>query len=997
MLCTIIINIIGDGIVDTIPSSDDGYLTSLIVEENSKISLKAIPNIGSKFDSWINCSVFNENICCLVINTNITITAKFVVFPIYNNLIIDVIGFGSVNFDSEKNICTSNCTYQILHNDCILLYANPDVGYMFKKWIGCNNCNLQFCSIIINQNKTITAIFVKLFQLIINISGYGKIKNVITSINYIGNSISEFAENTTVCLTPIPNIGYQLDSWIGYDYIYKDMGIIKLLSDRSVTVTFIVKNCILTIIINGTGFGHINVNDILYISPIIFKYNDLINLKVISDIGSKFEHWVSTITISYNESNIMFNILDDVTISCTFIKLCRLQIKTIGSGIISDYKNIVHCVDTCIVYFDFGYTMKLFAYPMKFNRFLKWVNCNVPIGNTCDIILNIDKTITAEFIKIHDLNINIIGNGDVSLKYIFEGISKTIICKSNTSKHFNFDDNSSISFQTIPYNKNILHKITGIDICDTGTCNIIITNNISIFVYFIKIITLKIYFFGFGYGLLTEKANIINCERKFIEYKNGQFKFNIESCTYDLPEGTKLDLTFIPSNCTNSVKWYNCNMVDDFKSIKIIYDIENYTDYIEIELVCKEYILSIFKDGSGSGIVEASDGIINCGKICYNSYLCNQIIQLTAIPDISSTFQWINPIELTETINILITDNIIKPILFNKKILKLSITIVGKGQVSGSKNEFSCSIDTIYSFEYGTNIDLIASAKAGYVFDKWVTCSDGSINICSLTLTQDTIIQAIFKIRQFLLTVNIIFDEDIDICQNNLVISSPFGIFSPGINTYLFNYESNITLTANNSKRCQFDKWITSYGIITNNICKFRLEYNLLISVKYKLMEFELVINIIGNGRINILDAEYNISTIIKFKYGSSIDINMVPDIGYDFINWIVDGNIITSESVTVIMDKKIIITITFEIMQIYLKVKILSTTTHSVSVISTPAGISCSSTSTQDFEKYNYNTTVQLIAIPISKFEKWSNGITEYKINIVLTTDQILIAYFKD
>jgi hypothetical protein len=96
MLYTITINIIGDGTVDNIPSSIQGYLTSLIVEKNTKISLKATPNIGSKFDSWINCSIHNENICCLVITDNIIITAKFIILPLYNNLTINIIGSGTV-------------------------------------------------------------------------------------------------------------------------------------------------------------------------------------------------------------------------------------------------------------------------------------------------------------------------------------------------------------------------------------------------------------------------------------------------------------------------------------------------------------------------------------------------------------------------------------------------------------------------------------------------------------------------------------------------------------------------------------------------------------------------------------------------------------------------------------------------------------------------------------------------------------------------------------
>jgi len=182
MLYTIIINIIGDGMVDTIPSSSfQNTLTQLSVKENTSISLVAIPSSGFKFDSWDNCSITNNNVCCMKVLSDIEITAKFVPISFYN-LKINIIGSGSIIHNSGEIFCTETCTKTVQENFCLLLLAIPDSGYVLDSLTGCDICEDLQCVVNIHQDREITVIFVKSYILVVNVRGFGTVVDLVNEI-----------------------------------------------------------------------------------------------------------------------------------------------------------------------------------------------------------------------------------------------------------------------------------------------------------------------------------------------------------------------------------------------------------------------------------------------------------------------------------------------------------------------------------------------------------------------------------------------------------------------------------------------------------------------------------------------------------------------------------------------------------------------------------------------------------------------------------------------
>lgn len=220
------ITVVGEGQV-----LEEDLTTSKNYEYMSNLKLTAIPAQGWHFVSWSGDITSTESIIEVSIDKtkNITVTFEKNIYTLTTN----IIGEGSI---SEK-IINSGKDSNYEYNTTIELTANPSYGWAFLNWSGDIISEETVESINLTDNKEITATFIELKNLDINVSGYGTYS--ITIIE--GEEISEnnYLPNTILSISAIPiNEGEKFVSWNGDITSSELQTTVTMDSNKSINLNF---------------------------------------------------------------------------------------------------------------------------------------------------------------------------------------------------------------------------------------------------------------------------------------------------------------------------------------------------------------------------------------------------------------------------------------------------------------------------------------------------------------------------------------------------------------------------------------------------------------------------------------------------------------------------------------------------------------------------------------------------------------------------------------
>lgn len=120
---------------------------------------------------------------------------------------------------------------------------------------------------------------------------------------------------------------------------------------------------------------------------------------------------------------------------------------------------------------------------------------------------------------------------------------------------------------------------------------------------------------------------------------------------------------------------------------------------------------------------------------------------------------------------------------------RLSVTIVGKGTVTGTGG-FTCSKNTCTrNYDYGTSVNLTATPGTGHTFDKWTGACTGSSRTCTVEMTAARSTTATFKPEKRTLSVTITGDGG--------VTGTGGFTCTSGTCTQDYDYGTEVDLTAN--------------------------------------------------------------------------------------------------------------------------------------------------------------------------------------------------------
>lgn len=159
---------------------------------------------------------------------------------------VSITGSGSISSSPSGISCTGTCSADFSENAIVTLTATPADGFILDGWGGdCLSTTGNTCSLTMNGNKTVSAIFVEGtpledFDVAVNLTGdgTGSVTSDPAGITCGTTCVATFTEGTDVTLTATANAGSVFAGWSGDCSGSKDTCTFTVSDDSEVTARF---------------------------------------------------------------------------------------------------------------------------------------------------------------------------------------------------------------------------------------------------------------------------------------------------------------------------------------------------------------------------------------------------------------------------------------------------------------------------------------------------------------------------------------------------------------------------------------------------------------------------------------------------------------------------------------------------------------------------------------------------------------------------------------
>lgn len=315
------------------------------------------------------------------------------------------------------------------------------------------------------------------------------------------------------------------------------------------------------------------------------------------------------------------------------------------------------------------------------------------------------------------------------------------------------------------------------------------------------------------------------------------------------------------------------------------------------------------------------------------------------------------------------------------------VLTISTATVGGTTNPASGS----YSYDEDTSVEVSALPSSGYSFDHWVLdgANAGSTNPISLVMDADHSLQAVFALVppvQYTLTI----------------ASEEGGTTTPVPGNYLYNTGTSVEVSAAPASGYNFNHWLLDGVSYSTNPIVIVMTGNRALTAYFSTVPPPPPTRYKLNLATTIGGSTVPTPGIIEYDAGATVTVAAVPNTGYDFTRWELDGISSTQNPITVVMDKD------------HMLLAVFTTTpppppepTHTLAITSAPVtGVPIQ----VDGTSYSTPTppiTLQegthIVECPanvqsgndIYNFQQWEDGSVNVKRTITLTTDTTIMASY--
>lgn len=292
---------------------------------------------------------------------------------------------------------------------------------------------------------------------------------------------------------------------------------------------------------------------------------------------------------------------------------------------------------------------------------------------------------------------------------------------------------------------------------------------------------------GTGTGTVTSSPAGVSCN---------------PDCTGTFPHGTVVTLTAAPS-ASSDFNGFTGDCVDIGLTCQLTMTADK---SVHAAFNVAARILTVTKDGTGSGTVMSNPPGIDCGSMCASAFNKGSDVGLSATPAAGSTFTgWSGDCSGTGACAVSMSANRDVTASFaDIADFALEVSITGTGSVSSSPAGITCPGDCNQSYESPTSVTLSQSAGSGFQFAGWSGACTG-LGSCVVSMTQARQVAASFSaIPTFGLAVGK------GGTGKGTVTSEPAGITcgpSCANASVQFAENSSVTLTASPEPNMEFIGW----------------------------------------------------------------------------------------------------------------------------------------------------------------------------------------------
>ncbi len=367
-----------------------------IYSPGTPVTLIANPMFSMAFMGWSGGATGSANPLLLTLNANTTVTANF-----SNNhtLATAVSGQGTVTANPLK------ATYA--NGEVVSLSATAAPGWAFVNWTGDLGGSLSPTNLVMDGNKSITAIFVPTFTLTTAVNGQGSVSALPTKGVYLSNDV------VSVTATPAP--GWVFTGWSGDLSGSISPTNLVMNANRSVTAIFAPT---FTLATATNGLGTVTALPLkgAYLS------NDVVSVTATPAPGWVFTGWSGDLSGSISPTNLVMSANRSVT--AVFAPTFTLTTGVNGLGTVTALPLKGAYLSNDVV--------SLTATPLPGWVFTGWSgDLNGTVSPT-NLVMNANKSVTATFTlptaQALDVSAIVLGpNGNLRVDFTLTGANATLL------------------------------------------------------------------------------------------------------------------------------------------------------------------------------------------------------------------------------------------------------------------------------------------------------------------------------------------------------------------------------------------------------------------------------------------------------------------------------------------------------------------------------------------------------------------------------------------
>jgi photosystem II stability/assembly factor-like uncharacterized protein len=216
-------------------------------------------------------------------------------------------------------------------------------------------------------------------------------------------------------------------------------------------------------------------------------------------------------------------------------------------------------------------------------------------------------------------------------------------------------------------------------------------------------------------------------------------------CSETYASGTVVTLVAAADAGFILARWSGCDTVSDTTCTVTISGAKSVTATFTLE----RFMLTVTKDGTGSGSVASDPAVIACGPDCSETYAFDTVVTLLAAADADSILAgWSGcDTESDTTCTVTISEAKSVTATFTRQLFMLTVTTdgTGSGNVASDPAGISCDPNCSETYMSGTVVTLVAAASEGSRFSGWSGCDAVSGSTCVVTMWSARSLKATFR------------------------------------------------------------------------------------------------------------------------------------------------------------------------------------------------------------------------------------------------------------